>query len=108
MGEQAPPDNSIAAGGEAVTCEGPGQAFDPAGPDEQFSDCSYVFQWDSSSEDDNTFDASATVEWAVTYQASTGQAGDLDPIIRTTEFPLTVSQRQAVVCHGDADECDLT
>ncbi len=108
MGEQSPSGRSIASGGDPVTCEGPGQPFDPAGGDDQTSDCSYVFQWDSSGKDDSTFDASATVEWAVSYTASTGHTGDLDAISRTTEFPLTVTQRQAVVCQGDPDGCDLT
>ncbi len=108
MGEHAPTGRSIAEGGNPAPRQGPGQPFDPARGDDQTSDCSYTFQWDSSGEEDGTFDASATVEWAITYTASTGQAGDLDPITRTTEFPLTVTERQAVICHGDADDCDAT
>jgi hypothetical protein len=46
------------------------------------------------------------VEWAVAYTASTGQSGDLDPITRTTEFPLTVTEMQAVVCQGRLEDCD--
>lgn len=106
MGERAPYGRSIAAGGDPVPCDGPGQPFDPAGGDDQETDCSYVFQWDSTGEDDSAFHAAATVEWAASYTASTGQAGDLDTITRTTEFPLTVTQRQAVVCHGAAPDCD--
>lgn len=105
MGEDAPDGATIASGGDPVPCDGPGQAFDPAGPDDQRSDCSYVYQWDSSGESNGTFGASATVEWDVSYTASTGDAGELDPISRTTEFPLTVTEMQAVVCHGSSDDC---
>jgi len=39
----------------------------------------------------------ATIVWTVSWTSSTGAGGDLGTVQRSTQFPLTVEQRQAVI-----------
>jgi hypothetical protein len=85
---------------EQVTCSGPGTPWDPAGGDDQRTDCSYTYRWVSAHRPDGVYHASATVQWAVTWGASTGETGTLADASRTTALDLTVTERQAVVSYG--------
>jgi hypothetical protein len=84
--------------GETVVCDGPGTPYDTAVADDaQATECSHVFQYTSVDEADGRYLASVTVEWSVDWEASTGATGVLADASRTTTFPLTVTERQAVV-----------
>jgi len=78
--------------GTTVTCNGPGTPYDPARADEaQSSDCTHTY------EHDGTYTVLATIVWTVTWTATNGQGGALPNVQRSTQFPLTVEQRQAVI-----------
>lgn len=78
--------------GSTVTCDGPGTVYDPTKPDsEQHSDCSHTYQHDG------TYDARATIVWGVTWTATNGAGGALGNVQRSTQFAITVEQRQAVI-----------
>jgi len=87
--------------GEApVTCEGPGTVFQDDGPESQSTDCSYIYRWNSHDQPGDVFRASATVEWAVAWTASTGATGALAPGRRTTTFDVSVKSIEAQICSG--------
>jgi hypothetical protein len=78
--------------GDATTCAGPGSVYDPARPaDAQHSDCTLLFE--AAGADQLT----ATVTYAVTWTASTGDRGDLDPLTRSATVAVTVDQAQALI-----------
>src|SRR5581483_1974443 len=78
--------------GTIVTCNGPGTPYDPSRADgDQHSDCTHVF------EHDGTKQVRATIVWRVTWQGSDGSGGTLPTVERSTQFPLHVAQRQAVI-----------
>ncbi|HEX4822518.1 MAG TPA: hypothetical protein VFV00_20080, partial [Acidimicrobiales bacterium] len=78
--------------GSTVTCDGPGTPYDATRPDAaQSTDCSHVYQHDG------TYNVLATIEWTVTWSATNGAGGNLGAVRRSTQFPLTVEQRQAVI-----------
>jgi hypothetical protein len=80
------------AGGDAITCAGPGAVYDSARPaDAQHSDCTLLFQTAGPER------LTATVTYAVTWTASTGDHGDLDPITRSGTQALSVDQAQALI-----------
>ncbi|QXC59596.1 hypothetical protein KSP35_14520 [Aquihabitans sp. G128] len=54
------------------------------------SDCAHAFDWNG------TFTVEVTVDWALTWTATNGQAGTLPAVPRTTTFTLTIQQAQAV------------
>lgn len=77
--------------GTIVTCHGPGTPYDDArSPSSQTTDCGHVYQYAG------RYDATATMTWSVSWSASDGTNGNLADVTRTTRFPLTVIQRQAV------------
>lgn len=78
--------------GTTVTCNGPGTPYDPNTPDDaQSTDCGHTYQHDG----DRT--VLTTIEWTVSWTASNGEGGTLPAVQRSTQFPLTVEQRQAVI-----------
>jgi len=78
--------------GTTVTCNGPGTPYDTNRPDgDQHTDCSHVY------EHDGTYTVLATMVWTVSWTATNGQGGTLPDVQRSTQFPLTVEQRQAVI-----------
>lgn len=78
--------------GTTVTCNGPGTPYDPQRPDgEQSTDCGHVYQHDGAKT------VTATIVWTVTWSATNGAGGNLGTVQRSTQFPLTVEQRQAVI-----------
>lgn len=74
-----------------VVCEGPGTPYDAERPIvDQSSDCTHVYQRRGAHV------ASATVVWSVAWRSSDGTSGSLADASRTTQFPMTVVERQAV------------
>jgi hypothetical protein len=95
-------------GKHPVTCRGPGKPYLFAVPDDQQqTGCSYVFQWasddhrhDTHGEDhDDVYHARASIVWAVTWTATSGETGALADMTTTAAFDLTIGEIQAVVCY---------
>ncbi len=86
-------------GGEVV-CNGPGTPYDPSVADDaQSTDCEHIYQFVSAGEPGGRYAASATLEWSITWRASTGATGVLADASRTTTFGMTVTELQAVVTY---------
>jgi hypothetical protein len=82
----------VGDGSDPIVCNGPGTVYDPAKPDgDQHSDCSRAFQHDG------TYPVRVTIEWNVTWTATNGDGGNLGLFQRSTQFDVTVEQRQAVI-----------
>ena len=78
--------------GATVICNGPGTVYDPSTPDaDQHSDCSHTYQHDG------TYNVRATIVWSVSWTATNGAGGNLGLVQRSTQFAVTVEQRQAVI-----------
>lgn len=83
--------------GRRVTCDGPGTRFDPARPvAEQSSRCTHVYTWPSHAQPGGAYRATATTTYAVSWTATTGAAGDLGPVTRTSAVAVPVEEVQAV------------
>jgi hypothetical protein len=91
--------------GETVVCDGPGTPWDFDGPNPDSSDCSHTFRYVSAGQDGGGYRGSVTMEWDVTWQATTGEGGSLGVERRSSPFELTVTERQAVVCAGSLEAC---
>lgn len=77
--------------GETVVCDGPGTPFDETrSVADQSTDCSHLYQ------DAGDHTASVTITWSVTWSASDGSGGTLADVTRTTQFPVSVVERQAI------------
>jgi hypothetical protein len=78
--------------GTTVSCSGPGTPYDPQRPDaDQSTDCAHVYQHDG------TYTVTATIVWTVSWSATNGAGGSLGTVQRSTQFTLSVEQRQAVI-----------
>lgn len=78
------------AGGKVV-CDGPGTPFDVhKAAANQSTDCALTFTRSG------VYTAQVTVEWAVSWNASTGGGGALPGLVRTTTFPIEARAAQAV------------
>lgn len=64
-------------------------------------DCVYVYQWSSTGTHgtpSGTYPAAATITWTRVWSCEPACGnGDLGPLPRTANFPLTVHQAQAVI-----------
>jgi hypothetical protein len=79
-------------GSSPIMCNGPATVYDPSKPDaDQHSDCSHAFQHDG------TYPVRVTIVWSVTWTATNGAGGNLGLFQRSTQFDVTVEQRQAVI-----------
>lgn len=77
--------------GTVVTCDGPGTAYDDSRPEaEQSTDCSHVYQ------SRGAYTATATITWSISWSSSDGDGGELADASRSTQFPMTVIERQAI------------
>jgi hypothetical protein len=82
---------SMGDGGE-VTCDGPGQTFDPAQPSvQQMNPCAYTYAVSSAGQpspdgnpDDASFEVHATVAWSVSWTAQGAAGGGALPGLSTT------------------------
>lgn len=84
--------------GDAVTCAGPGVAYDRSRPSrEQSTDCSYTYQHSSVSQPGERYRTAATVTWGVSWSASgVNGGGDLGVLERTSQFSLRVAEAQSL------------
>jgi hypothetical protein len=76
-------------GSPAVTCATGGSTDQP--------DCAHTYIHSSSDADGGTYALTATITWEVTWSATTGEGGALEPVTRTATIPVTVQQAQAVL-----------
>ncbi len=83
---------SATPSGSHVTCDGAGVPYDPArAPDAQASTCTMLFETAGNQQ------LTATVTYAITWSASTGDGGQLDPLTRTAAEAVVVDQAQALI-----------
>ena len=84
--------------GHTLTCRGPGLGYDASKPpDQQASDCSYAYESPSHTQVGGAYQVTATVTYAVTWQATDGTGADLGPVTRSTTTPVRVVEVQAVI-----------
>jgi hypothetical protein len=85
--------------GHSLTCDR-GTPWDPAGPSDQRTGCSHLYQFVSDDEPGGRYAASVAVVWSVSWTASTGEGGSLPDASRSAGFSLDVGERQAVIDYG--------
>jgi hypothetical protein len=84
-------------GSPAVECDGPGRPWEPA-DGSATPDCGHTYTVRSTIDDpQGTYRLRATITYAVSWTATNGDGGDLDPISATTTVPLTVHEIQAMI-----------
>jgi len=84
-------------GTPAFTCAGPGPAWDDHHPD-RTSPCTHTYRDRSTTTDPHgTFALTATISYTVRWQATNGDAGELEPVTRSTTIRLLVREAQAVI-----------
>jgi hypothetical protein len=90
-------------GGRAVSCAGPGPVYTPgsAVPAGGPPACSYTYR-DASTVAANgrSWPASLTVAWDVTWRASNGESGVLDPLTTSSPVEVVVREIQALERSG--------
>lgn len=84
--------------GQTVVCKGPGKPYDLSLPEgAQRTDCSHIYRRSSAGMGpDNTYPASVTVTYRVTWSASDGSGGELGDLPVTTNFRMRVREIQVV------------
>jgi hypothetical protein len=84
--------------GATVACRDGGVPYDPSRPpDAQSSGCTHVYTRRSTIDDPaGTYTLTATVTYDVTWYATNGQTGRLDPLTRTASIPVKVVESQPV------------
>jgi hypothetical protein len=87
------------AGLSAVSCTGPGTAYDSHEPStQQHSGCSYTYERPSAGQPENVYHASLTVTWRVSWVGSGGSGGVLDAALGVpVGFTIPVAQGEALV-----------
>jgi hypothetical protein len=83
--------------GTTTTCDA-GTPYDPARrPGDQHSGCTHVFTRSSATLPGGTYAVVASVSYEVSWSASTGAAGDLGTLTRSTTIPVRVTEAQALI-----------
>ncbi len=83
--------------GTTTTCDA-GTPYDPTRPPAgQRSRCTHVFTRTSAGRPGGTYAVTATVTYEVTWSASSGGAGALGTLTRSTTIPVTVTEAQALI-----------
>jgi hypothetical protein len=87
------------AGLSAVSCAGPGTAYDRREPSaQQHTDCSYIYQRSSAGQPEHVYHASLTVTWRVSWTGSGGAGGVLDAALGVpASLTIPVAQGEALV-----------
>jgi hypothetical protein len=84
--------------GTRVVCDGPGTVYDPSRPAAgQVSGCTHTYTWPSTSEPFGVYAVTATITYATSWEATTGEAGDLGVLERSSSVPVRVVEVQAVI-----------
>jgi hypothetical protein len=83
----------------SVSCRGPGTAYQPKLPlSAQHTDCSYVYTQPSAGQPGNTYQASVTVSWNISWVGSGGAGGEVAAgVTATTPITLAVAAGEALV-----------
>jgi hypothetical protein len=90
----APGDNQS----KPFDCFNPGKPWNPNRPEDDETDCGYVYARRSTVKGpNNTFALTATVHYHVFWTTNAGQPIELPDIARTTTIPLLVQEVQAVI-----------
>lgn len=79
-----------ADGSDPVTCAGPGRKY-PGGEGQHQTDCGHVYT------EIGDYTIRVAVTYTVTWRSSTGETGSQPAIVLTTDLPIRVEQRQAVI-----------
>jgi hypothetical protein len=95
-------------GSPTLTCRGGGTPYDSSNPaDGQTTDCSHTYTRSSADQpqsgpdpNDRFFTVTVTVYWQISFTGNGGAGGALPAMTRTTQFPLRVEEREAVVTSG--------
>ena len=83
---------------EKIICAGPGQAWDPSFGDLADSACLYAYRHSSEITDTDTFTATWSTVWRVTWTSSSGAGGTLDEaFVTTTQQPMIVKEVQTII-----------
>lgn len=89
------------SGERAVSCPGPGTAYDKALPARsQHTRCSYTFSRSSLHQPGHAYRVRVQVVWGGTWTGSDGSSGALPPISRSTTIRLRIAEAQALYGRG--------
>lgn len=80
-------------GSKAVECAGPGIIW-AQGVE---TSCRYVYQYVSAHDPTGTWSGTLSVDWDVTWEASSGESGFLEPLATSIGLALTVEEVQVTV-----------
>lgn len=81
----------------AVSCGGPGAAYNPSrSASVQRTDCSYTYVRSSKGQPHDAYQMTVTVTWGGTWVGSGGAGGDLPDISRSTTFGVRVAEGQGL------------
>ncbi|GAB3474678.1 hypothetical protein GCM10027440_05430 [Nocardiopsis coralliicola] len=85
--------------GAVVECEGPGRAYDPARDDPAASspECGHTY---TTAAERGGFPVEVGVVWSVTWEASDGSGGELDPLVTAAGAELGVVESHGLVEHA--------
>jgi len=85
--------------GTTIVCAGPGTAFRPGLDDPAASspDCGATYRRSSAGQPGEVFVAGATITWAVTWVADTGQSGAVPGLTTTGTTTVRVAEGQTVI-----------
>jgi len=84
--------------GDSVVCDGPGVPYDPSIPsDGQSTDCSYTYRHTSAGQPGDAYQATATIEWTVSWTVTGAPGGGPLPAMFTSSpVAVRVSEMQAL------------
>lgn len=85
-------------GTAAFTCPDGGTPYDTSKPAAgQHSGCTHVFRYRSHREPTGAWPSTLTITWQLSWAATNGDAGDLDPLTTSTAVPTVVTDSQALI-----------
>ena len=81
----------------AISCSGPGRAYDPNLPIQSQVQCAHTYTWSSAGQPGNAYTLRAHVLFRVTWRANTGQGGDFGLVPgQTLSMALPVGEVQSI------------
>lgn len=87
--------------GSTVVCKGPGTPYSSAyNPSSPSPDCGHTYTASSAGQPQGRYTATATIEWAITWHATSGAGGTLPPLYTTATAQFEVAESQAVDTSG--------
>lgn len=82
---------------EEASCVGPGLDWNVGWGDQLHSSCSYTYRHASTTQAGGVFSARASVDWSISWTASTGEGGDLPDWRSTAPLSIRVQELHALV-----------